>query len=261
MSNKYTASLHFSFAGTTEIRAQDATDGPACIFVVFNPTNDEFITTMERVEDLRLSSCRINPPTTAEKRDDLKGFFGEHGFEYVNDSTGSGIRRIIQALSTILWLSMVQKSGKRAKMRSMVSVPELPEDGLRSLLNVDKDPTESSRPLQREMAALEKWPEDGGDDEKDPWVGMDLTQANHSAASIVEDDTDGDPVFPSQDEVESMSQRLREIEISEDIGEMEVAGISDEDEKGRQPPRQLWRWPGSMRMFHKIPFIAISYRC
>jgi Alpha and gamma adaptin binding protein p34 len=190
-----------------------------------------------------------------------------------------GIRRIIDALSTILWPSMVRRSGKHAKTRSMVSVlgPPGEEDGLRSLLNADKDPTENNTPLQREMAALEKWLEEGADNEKDPWVGMNLTQVNHSAPSTVKDsqlyesgfddnfsdfvsapkflqghlDTDGDPPFPSQDEVESMSQRLRGIGISENIDENdpqtpfdlsrvlstldvmreEIAGISDEDEK------------------------------
>ncbi|KAF8502538.1 hypothetical protein JB92DRAFT_2833577 [Gautieria morchelliformis] len=289
ISNKYyTASVHFLFAGTTEIRAQDAADVPACIFV-FNPTKafkDEFIAMMERVEDsdFEVSIAVSVPPPPLRSEETLKDFSGNMVLNMsmtalaVIQHMSTRIRRIIDALSTILWPSMVQKSGKRAKTRSMVSVPGLPgeEDGLRSLLNADKDPTESSTPLQREMAALEKWLEEGADDEKDPWVGTDLTQVNHSGASVVEDsrlsesgfddnfsdfvsapnpqdhlDTDGDPAFPSEDEVELISQRLREIGMSEDIDENdpqtpfdlsrilstldamkeEIAGISDEDEK------------------------------
>ena len=173
---------------------------------------------------------------------------------------------------------MVQKSGKRAKARSMVSVPGPPgeEDGLRSLLHTDKDPTEGSTALQREMDALEKWLEDGADDEKDLWRGMDKHPVA-SAASMLHNtlpapsgfddnfsdfvsasnpwqsclDTDSDPMFPSQEEVASMSQRLRKMGMSDNIDEgdsqapfdlsrimttvdamkSEIAGITDEDEK------------------------------
>lgn len=174
---------------------------------------------------------------------------------------------------------MVQKSGKRAKTRSMVSVPGPPgeEDGLRSLLNADKDPTEGTTALQREMDALEQWLEEGADDEKDPWTEMSQSQPV-SATSIVEDsrpaesgfddnfsdfvsasnpsqsfqDTDSDPLFPSQEEVASMSERLREIgksEVNTEEGDSqapidlsrilaalnamkeEIAGITDEDKK------------------------------
>jgi hypothetical protein len=138
---------------------------------------------------------------------------------------------------------MVQKSGKHAKTRSMVSVPGPPgeEDGLRSLLDADKDPTEGSTGLQREMDALETWLEEGADDEKDPWTGMDQPQASSATLTrILKDsrpavsgfddnfsdfvsvpnppksllDTDGDPAFPSQKEVALMSHRLREMGMS-----------------------------------------------
>ena len=162
----------------------------------------------------------------------------------------------------------------------MVSVPGPPgeEEGLRSLLDADRGPTEGSTvmAMQHEMAALEKWLEEGAEDNKDPWIGMDHPQVL-PATSTTEDrpagsgfddnfsdfvsapnssqthlDADDDPAFPSQDEVASMSQRLREMSISESIDDEgdsqapfdlsrvlagldamkeEIAGISDEDEK------------------------------
>jgi hypothetical protein len=47
---------------------------------------------MERVEDsdFEVSIAVSFPRATAETRDNLEGFFGEYGFEYVNDSTSSG---------------------------------------------------------------------------------------------------------------------------------------------------------------------------
>ena len=187
-----------------------------------------------------------------------------------------GIRRIIDALSTILWPSMVQNSGKHGRTRSIVSVPGPPgeEEGLRSLLDADNDPIEGSTAMQHEMAALEKWLEGGADDNKDPWMGVDSPQILPTTSTTEDSrppepgfddnfsdmvsnppqihlDADDDPAFPSQDEVASMSRRLRELGMSENINEddsqtpfdlsrvlagldamkEEIAGISDEDEK------------------------------
>ncbi|KAF8575450.1 hypothetical protein K439DRAFT_1398215, partial [Ramaria rubella] len=231
---------------------------------------------MSRIEDSDLEvsiavsvpSTGAEPPTS-DGHDAFENFFSEHGFEYVNGSAIQnttlehdidamegipGIGRVIDALSTILWPSMVQKaSSRRFKSRSIVSIPGPPgeEDGLRSLLSAagDRDATENNSALQREKAALEKWLEEGADDEKDPWDATTQTQDTESPSTLKTprpaesgfDDNfsdfvsapaqpqidEDDPALPSQTEIAQMSQRIFQTDIPDDAGEEETQAPFD----------------------------------
>lgn len=173
-----------------------------------------------------------------------------------------GIGRLVDALSTILWPSMVQQAGsRRAKARSVVSMPgpQDEEDGLRALLSADPS---TDTGLKREMAALEKWLEEGADDEKDPWDGQAFGSApeedskgkapreTESASGFDDNFSDfvsapargdaalgdtEDPALPSQAEIETMSRRI-----------FNAASIDEVDEGDSQTPFDLSRVLGAL---------------
>ncbi|TFY59210.1 hypothetical protein EVG20_g7876 [Dentipellis fragilis] len=110
-------------------------------------------------------------------------FLAEHGFEYIDaerdvsqsgragedddadrpGETVQGLPRVVDALSTVMWPSMVRKqsSAKRASQMPMLFdvLPE--EDGLAALLTADAAdqgvPLSRATRMHREMAELERW--------------------------------------------------------------------------------------------------------
>ncbi|KIJ54709.1 hypothetical protein M422DRAFT_774963 [Sphaerobolus stellatus SS14] len=295
ISNKYySAPVHFFITQIAELTNGHTTEVPACLYV-FDPAKtfkDEFTSLTNHFEgsdfevSIAVSVPSTTQPPTTEEHEALEAFFGEFGFEYVNGDTTldttqghdlddlegiPGINRIVDALSTILWPSMVQKSGsRRAKARSVVSVPGPPGDdeeneGLRALLNSDGPRTTSANEptsLQREKAALQKWLEE----DVDAWQPEAPAASTSSAAGfddnfsdfisapsqLNEEEQDGDEddefVMPSHAEIEAMSQRIRgmgQTDDADDFGNFdlssvlagleamkaEIAGITDEDQK------------------------------
>jgi len=123
-----------------------------------------------------------NDPTASD--DDAETFFSEFGFEYIDgDITGSsehslgegdtgppGLHRIIDSLSTIIWPSMLRKTGARASRLGLT--PAAPtrsgdeeSDGLVSLLVPGPASRSVSLSHADEMVALERWLEDVGPDD------------------------------------------------------------------------------------------------
>lgn len=118
ISNKYyTAPVHFSITETSHVKAEDAVDVPACIFVfslkevgpyahcpsvfikfrVMQSFKEDFTSLMSRFEDSDFEvSIAVSVPSTPgamhsseDEQDALETFFGEHGFEYVNGNPDS----------------------------------------------------------------------------------------------------------------------------------------------------------------------------
>ncbi|KAF8516821.1 hypothetical protein BU17DRAFT_50505, partial [Hysterangium stoloniferum] len=297
ISNKYyTAPVHFSLEKTQDIMGTHATHVPACIFV-FDPSESfkpEFTSLAKKLSDADFEvslavSLSLNSTTTelsTHDQDAFEAFFRDHGFEYVNGHQDTntiqedhdidymqgipGLSRIIDALNTILWPSLVQHAPSRrtAKTRSIVHA-SIEDEGLHSLLKAEKDIQSRE---EREMAALEKWLEDGANDDVDPWDGIKVLASPSeppapplSDNNVVSgfDDNFSDFVsapppddlgIPSQEEVHAMSERILQMgreedpvaaggpEIAFDLSRVlagletmktEIASIEDEDERRR----------------------------
>lgn len=147
-----------------------------------------------------------------------------------------GISRVIDALSTIMWPSMVQKPGsRRAKARSIVSVPGEDEEaeGLRALLST---PTGTTA-FQREMTALENWLQD----DTEAWTGGAATSTQSTggfddnfsdfvSAPLTSDKGDPDLDMPSHAEIELMSRQVYEMgrvhdEDENDLGSFDLSRV------------------------------------
>ncbi|EED81027.1 predicted protein [Postia placenta Mad-698-R] len=204
----YTADVHFETRLAQEFKSSHAKGVPAIIYVW--QQGDPY---REQVLDVA-SSLRPHDPDVSlavkfgnnavpisEDEEGTDEFLSAHGFEYIegdrvprkdmqdedghsedSDSDIPGLPRVIDALSTIMWPSMVQSDSTRnrkSRARELVgwAREEEEEDGLRALISDtlsasgsggDMHPGGSggaarkSR-MQREMEELERWLEEEDD--------------------------------------------------------------------------------------------------
>ncbi|GJJ15576.1 hypothetical protein Clacol_009854 [Clathrus columnatus] len=200
ISNKYyTAPVYFLLKEVQEVNSDIVIDVPAFIFV-FNPSDNyqDIFTCLSRSmrdSDFEVSLAvsvprtEINDPEPTEEHQEVyESYFTSLGFEYINGHPSNnsclsterdlddldavpGLRRIIDALSTILWPSMVRKT-RHTKTRSVIHVPN--EEDFHALLDTDIGTSPRILPhQQQEMAALEKWLE-GDILDNDGWEDIDV---------------------------------------------------------------------------------------
>ncbi|KAL1950714.1 hypothetical protein VTO73DRAFT_5838 [Trametes versicolor] len=203
----YTADVHFETHEFEHFRVHHAIGVPAVIYV-WGPGEpykehipeistkiqhyDPEVSLAVRFGDSVSVSASAAPPSTED--DGLDEFLSTHGFEFVEgersyrrptqdrdrhsddeDSAIPGLPRVIDALSTIMWPSIVQSQTTRqrkSRARELLgwALEEEADDGLRALIAdpsaSSADPTEAiaaaaanarkSR-MQREMEELERW--------------------------------------------------------------------------------------------------------
>ncbi|KAI0328906.1 hypothetical protein GY45DRAFT_1372025 [Cubamyces sp. BRFM 1775] len=205
----YTADVHFQTHEFEHFRVHQAIGVPAVIYV-WGPGEpykehipeiaqklqhyDPEVTLAVRFGD---SVTATNAASLSEEDDGLDEFLSLHGFEFVEgdrtyrrptqdedrhsddeDSGIPGLPRVIDALSTIMWPSLVQSQATRqrkSRARELLgwALEEEADDGLRALIAdpssaASTDPTtaiaaaasERKSRMQREMEELERWLED-----------------------------------------------------------------------------------------------------
>ncbi|KAH9933210.1 uncharacterized protein BXZ73DRAFT_77369 [Epithele typhae] len=211
----YTAEVHFETHDVDRFRALHAVGVPAVIYVwgASEPYREHIpaIANKIRAYDPEVAlAVRFGvgdaadpPPGTNEDEDGLDEFMSEHGFEFVEgerawrrptqdedrhsddeDSGIPGLPRVIDALSTIMWPSLVQSAATRqrkSRARDLIgwALEEEADDGLRALIpDVPRAPpgvgpdldeavaagaagaAKRKSRMQREMEELERWLED-----------------------------------------------------------------------------------------------------
>ncbi|KAH9939807.1 hypothetical protein B0H21DRAFT_755983 [Amylocystis lapponica] len=202
IANKYyTADVHFHTRSFADYGAQHAVGVPAIIYVWAHgePYRDHIPDISKSLEyydpEVSLAVRFANNNTiTADEEDGLDEFLSTHGFEFVEgdrvarrptqeDGSASdeenagvpGLPRVIDALSTIMWPSIVQSDATRqrkSRARELLNWArdEEEDDGLRSLIPSEPPdaspsagapsaaaaPAKKSR-MQREMEELERW--------------------------------------------------------------------------------------------------------
>ncbi|KAL5520087.1 hypothetical protein ACEPAG_1747 [Sanghuangporus baumii] len=178
----YTAPVHFHPIHLEGLEFIELDDVPAVIYAW--KENEPYRTHMKQVVE-QTSSCNLDvslaismAPTTDEE---LEDFFFKHGFEYVEGHTEEeadrldpsatpGIRRAVDALSTIMWPSMVRTDQLASMLASQSSnsVATEGEDEIdidyRALMNEASDNGRSN--IQHELEMLEKWLDDDDDDDE-----------------------------------------------------------------------------------------------
>ncbi|KAI0755231.1 hypothetical protein C8Q80DRAFT_419454 [Daedaleopsis nitida] len=211
ITNKYyTADVHFETHEFAQFRVHHAIGVPAIIYVwgPGEPYREHVPEIAEKVQhydpEVSLavrfgeSSSLASPPQPTLDDDGLDEFLSEHGFEFVDgdrsyrrptqdadrhsddeDSGIPGLPRVIDALSTIMWPSIVQSEATRkrkSRARDLIgwALEEEGDDGLRALITDPTAASASSEPaisetaatatrksrMQREMEELERWLED-----------------------------------------------------------------------------------------------------
>ncbi|KAL5501567.1 hypothetical protein ACEPAH_8827 [Sanghuangporus vaninii] len=178
----YTAPVHFHPIHLEGLEFIELDDVPAVIYAW--KENEPYRTHMKQVVE---QTSSYNPevslaismaPTTDEE---LEDFFFQHGFEYVEGHTEveadrldpsvatPGIRRAVDALSTIMWPSMIRTDQKTSILTSQSSnsVATEGEDEIdldyRTLMNDAGDNGRSN--IQHELEMLEKWLENDDDED------------------------------------------------------------------------------------------------
>ncbi|PCH39985.1 hypothetical protein WOLCODRAFT_68879 [Wolfiporia cocos MD-104 SS10] len=212
IANKYyTANVHFQTRVLNEFKSSHADGVPAVVFVWMHgePFREHIldISSSLRDHDPEVSlAVKLGTSATAEqsaKEEGTDDFLSSHGFEYIEgDRTSTaaeegipGLPRAIDALSTIMWPTIVQSESTRnrkSRARELLdwAREEEEEDGLRALISGDDsahahddaDPgadtsttaVRKSR-MQREMEELERWlaDEEGRREREEAhaWVG------------------------------------------------------------------------------------------
>ncbi|KAI0632411.1 hypothetical protein C8Q77DRAFT_1060132 [Trametes polyzona] len=205
----YTADVHFETHEFEHFRTHHAIGVPAVIYVWAHgePYKDHIPEIAQKIKHydpevslaVRFQGDSLSAPTTSPSAEDdgLDEFLSSHGFEFVEgerayrrptqdldrhsddeDSGIPGLPRVIDALSTIMWPSLVQSQATRqrkSRARELLgwALEEEADDGLRALI---ADPSASSADstaaiaaaatsarksrMQREMEELERWLED-----------------------------------------------------------------------------------------------------
>ncbi|KAI8978785.1 hypothetical protein BD414DRAFT_538705 [Trametes punicea] len=200
----YTADVHFETHEFEHFRVHHAIGVPAVIYPYKEHIPeiaqkiqhyDPEVTLAVRFGDAAATTSATLP---SEEDDGIDEFLSSHGFEFVEgdrshrrptqdlerhsddeDSGIPGLPRVIDALSTIMWPSLVQSQATRhrkSRARELLgwALEEEADDGLRALIpdtsaSTSTDPAKSiaaaaanarkSR-MQREMEELERWLED-----------------------------------------------------------------------------------------------------
>ncbi|KZT09367.1 uncharacterized protein LAESUDRAFT_723119 [Laetiporus sulphureus 93-53] len=219
----YTADVHFETRALHEFRAIHATGVPAVIYVWKHgePYREHImdIASSLRDQDPEVSlAVRFGDASTvsAEEEEGMDEFLSSHGFEYVEggrdyrettedegwrskdeDAGIPGLPRVVDALSTIMWPSLVQSESTRnrkSRARELLdwAREEEKDDGLRALISSEHDHdhdhdhpapaggssvARKSR-MQREMEELERWleEEDGRQEHEEAraWTTVDV---------------------------------------------------------------------------------------
>ncbi|KAH9841818.1 uncharacterized protein C8Q71DRAFT_349508 [Rhodofomes roseus] len=197
----YTADVHFQTKSYSEFRIPHADGVPAVVYVWEHGQSYrdhiEDIASRLRDHDPEVSlAVRFSDstPTTLSEEDGLDEFLSSHGFEYVEgdreprpptqdegrhtddaDAGFPGLSRVLDALSTIMWPSLVQSESTRtrkSRARELLdwARDEEGDDGLRALISgsgsagdvsfsdsqvAGSEPRKSR--MQREMEELEQW--------------------------------------------------------------------------------------------------------
>ncbi|KII90545.1 hypothetical protein PLICRDRAFT_157752 [Plicaturopsis crispa FD-325 SS-3] len=203
----YTADVHFEAREVREWHPHLAQDVPAIVFVwvrgepykehIQRLSNDLASHDPEVTLAVRLPlSDPSTLPKNEEEEDTIDDFLSTHGFEFVDvDHSGpdtsivyphttldhAGLPRVLDALSTIMWPTMVQSASttnRKSRARELLdwAREEEEHDGLRALVD-DGDHVASAAEakrsrMQKEMDELERWLDEdeaartGGD----PWT-------------------------------------------------------------------------------------------
>ncbi|THG99596.1 hypothetical protein EW026_g2774 [Hermanssonia centrifuga] len=194
----YTADVHFEIRELQSFSGDHASEVPAIIYVwsCGEPYQDYVSTLSQKLQHhdpevslaVRLGGASSVPAEGKDAEDGLDEFLSSHGLEYVDgDRDGAGyldedrsgvpgLPRVIDALSTIMWPSLVQSaatSARKSRARELLDWARVEEadDGLRALIssNDDKehevgssgaDAAPKKSRMQREMDELEKWLEE-----------------------------------------------------------------------------------------------------
>ncbi|RPD62734.1 hypothetical protein L226DRAFT_532275 [Lentinus tigrinus ALCF2SS1-7] len=206
----YTADVHFETHEFEQFRVHHAVGVPAIIYVwgPGEPYREHIPEIAQKVQhydpEVSLavrfgeSSSISSPAPPSVDEEGLDDFLATHGFEFIEgdrahrrptqdternsddeDSGVPGLPRVLDALSTIMWPSLVQSDATRkrkSRARDLIgwALEEEADDGLRALIADPSASAASSDPansiaaaaaqrksrMQREMEELERWLED-----------------------------------------------------------------------------------------------------
>jgi len=274
----YSASVHFHVVQVDELHKLDVNGFPALIFTW--DSNEPYDANSDILASVIISmdpevSLAIGP-NVSDDTENLDDYFADRGLEYVeihpenavfqsngisNSETSPGLRRAIDALSTIMWPSMVRPQSSTGKLPAASNMDETDLDMLSLMASNNKSS------LQREMEELEKWLEEDLDleasndqerDPNDPWSftsssfskPVEQKESSPSVALGFEDDfsdfvsappaempqkpdDDVENELPSQSEVRKASEH-----IFRDAAPAEAGGLfsQGEDEEGSASP-------------------------
>ncbi|KAH8114467.1 hypothetical protein DFH11DRAFT_1594625 [Phellopilus nigrolimitatus] len=198
----YTAPVHFHPIHLEGLESIELDDVPAVIYTW--KENEPYRTHLKHVSE-HTSPCKpevslaINlAPHTEEE---LEDFFFEHGFEYIDghssvhkhpislsDSTATpGFHRALDALSTIMWPSMVRAEPVHSRLAAQrvspadLAITDETDIDFQTLMNASASnltSDEGKSNMQREMEKLEKWLEQDDDNNE----GGDGTDDNDYAS-------------------------------------------------------------------------------
>ncbi|KAI0084808.1 hypothetical protein BDY19DRAFT_969270 [Irpex rosettiformis] len=197
ISNKYyTADVHFELRSLDGFAGYLASDVPAVVYVwdrrdQHKTDVPELAKKLEHYDPEVSLAVRFAPSSKdlhphnheEEGEDGLDEFISSHGFEYVDGEHGPriptqdgsnfsdedhagvpGLPRVIDALSTIMWPSLVQtqRTSSRRKSRGgdlldWASMEDVSGTGGGALLFNNRDATPSQMKLKKEMDELESW--------------------------------------------------------------------------------------------------------
>ncbi|KZS92176.1 hypothetical protein SISNIDRAFT_486710 [Sistotremastrum niveocremeum HHB9708] len=181
ISNRYyDAPVNFIVRSIENVALSDVADVPAIVFLCGpeQSLQDDFrefaplVSENDKLE-VALAVFRTDeaaPPSDADQADELEAFFDDHGFEFINLSSPSSLddtppptTRVVDALSTIMWPSMVRKP---RTVRLSGSIPEPVRVSEQSLKDISiasifagfqAMDLNSEEAMRREREAFEKW--------------------------------------------------------------------------------------------------------
>ncbi|KAI9059291.1 hypothetical protein FKP32DRAFT_1634895 [Trametes sanguinea] len=206
----YTADVHFQTHEFEHFRVQHAIGVPAIIYVwgPGEPYKEHIPEIAQKIQhydpEVTLAvrfgastATTLSATTPSEEDDGLDEFLSSHGFEFIEgdrtyrrptqdverhsddeDSGIPGLPRVVDALSTIMWPSLIQSPATRqrkSRARELVgwALEEEGDDGLQALIagppastsaavTVSENASANARKsrMQREMEELERWLED-----------------------------------------------------------------------------------------------------
>ncbi|GBE83120.1 hypothetical protein SCP_0501670 [Sparassis crispa] len=206
IANKYyTADVHFETRVFQDFRSHHAVGVPAVIYVWAHGEPYR-----EHVPDIAKSLEYYDPEVTlavrfdgntakanADEDDGLDEFLSSHGFEFIEGDRSArkptqdsgrvlddedegipGLPRVVDALSTIMWPSLVQSDStrqRRSRARELLdwARDEEEDDGLRALISdagasehaqTSSPRNERKSRMQREMEELERWLDEADED-------------------------------------------------------------------------------------------------